>query len=304
MRIVGPDELRAALSPRLVLDAVRGALIAHAEGRTTVPPPMHLVFPDVDGDAHVKAGMLLGEATFTIKLATGFPHNADHGRPTGGGALLVASARTGDVLAVLDDQGWLTAVRTAAAAALASDGLAPAGPVSLGIAGTGTQAALAAQWLRELRPVEHVLLWGRRPEHAVALAATIDGAEPIEDLARLREADVIVTATASRQALFPADAVRPGAHITALGADMPGKQELPITLLRSATLVADDLDQAQDHGEIARLDEILRRDVLLLGDVLRDGHQRTPGRTTVADLTGLGIQDAAVAEAALAALSF
>lgn len=304
MKIVAAEAIRAALAPVELLDAVRAALVAHAEGRTTTPPPIHLAFPDADGDAHVKAGMIAGSATFTVKLATGFYGNAARGLPSSGGALLVGSARTGEVLAVLDDEGWLTAARTAAAAALATDALAPPGSLTLGIIGTGVQAGLAPEWLRLLRPVERVLVAGRRPEAAAALARRIEGAAAVAPSEVLAQADAIVTATASTEPLFSADEARPGVHFTALGADMPGKQELPAALFEHATVVVDDLDQAMDHGDLghaARAGTASAAAAWLLGDVLRDRLRAPAGATTIADLTGVGALDAAVADAVLAA---
>ncbi|MGI8779513.1 MAG: ornithine cyclodeaminase family protein [Solirubrobacteraceae bacterium] len=305
MRVIGPDEVRAAAPPPSVLDAVRGALIAHAEGRTTVPPPIHLAFPQADGDAHVKAGVVAGSATFTVKLATGFYGNAARGLPSTGGLVVVASAHTGEVLAVLDDRGWLTAARTAAAAALATDALTPPGPVTLGVVGTGVQARLAAQWLRLLRPVERVLIAGRRPQAADALARTVDGGVAAALPEVLAEAGAIVTATASTAPLFPVAAAVPGTHFTALGADMPGKQELPEALFASATVVVDDLEQAVDHGDLAhaiRAGTARAGAAMLLGAVLRDRRRPPPGATTIADLTGVGALDAAVADSVLATI--
>jgi ornithine cyclodeaminase/alanine dehydrogenase-like protein (mu-crystallin family) len=304
MRVIGPDEIRAAAPPADMLDAVRAALIAHAEGRTIVPAPIHLAFPDADGDAHVKAGMVAGSDTFTVKLATGFYANPVRGLPSTGGALIVASAHAGDILAVLDDRGWLTAARTAAAAALATDALARPGPLTLGIIGTGTQARLAAQWLRLLRPVERVLISGRRPEAACELARKTDGAvaTSLEEL--LAQADAVITATASTRALFPASAATSGTHFTALGADMPGKQELPEALFVEACVVVDDLEQAIDHGDLAhalRAGTTHSDRVTLLGSLLRDGHHAPPNATTIADLTGVGAVDAALADKLLAA---
>lgn len=306
MRLVERSALEAAASPRVVLEAVRRALIAHAEGRTTVPPPIHLAFPGADGDAHVKAGMVDGAPTFSVKVATGFYGNAALGLPPGGGAVLVASAQTGTVEAVLDDGGWLTAVRTAAATALATDALAPPGRLTLGVVGTGTQARLAPAWLALLRPLDRVLVSGRRPEAARALAATIEGGEAVTLPELLRAADAVVTATASTAPLFQATDARPGTHFTAVGADMPGKHELPPELLADAQVVVDDRDQAADHGDLAaaiRAGTASAADAVLLGDVLRDGRRRRPGETTIADLTGVGAVDAAVAEAVLTAVS-
>lgn len=113
--VLGPAEIEAAARPGLVLDAVRAALIAHAAGRTTVPPPTHLNFPAADGDCHVKTGWIDGSDDFTVKIASGFYRNPQCGEPVNHGLVCVISAHTGRVRAVLDDGGRLTAWRTAAA---------------------------------------------------------------------------------------------------------------------------------------------------------------------------------------------
>ncbi len=302
MRIVSRAELEAATEPQLVLEAVRSALIAHAEGATMPLEPVHLEFTDAGGDAHVKVGHLEGSATFTVKVATGFYRNSQAGLPNNHGALLVCSARTGEVLALLEDQGMVTAWRTAAAGALATDALAASGEIVLGVLGTGEQALLAAEWLRHLRPVAEVMVWGRRPEAAAALAKRIEGrtASTTELLAR---SDAIVSATASRSALFAAAEARAPCHFTALGADLPGKQELPCELFQEASVFADDVVQACEHGDLGhavRAGSIEPRRVRTLGSVLASGRNRGAGEITIADLTGVGAVDASVAEMLLA----
>lgn len=141
-----------AVTSRLVLDTVREALIAHAEGRTSVPPPLHLDFPEADGDCHVKAGRIAGAADFTVKIATGFHGNPALGLPANHGLVCVVSARTGAPRALLDDRGLLTARRTAAAGALLTHAMARPAAGTLAVFGTGEQARLQALWPAELRP--------------------------------------------------------------------------------------------------------------------------------------------------------
>jgi ornithine cyclodeaminase/alanine dehydrogenase-like protein (mu-crystallin family) len=306
MRVLTLDEIKGVATRERVIEVVRGALIAHSEGRTQVPPPVHLVFADADGDAHVKAGHLLRAKTFSVKLATGFYGNRRLGLPSNHGLVVVSSAETGEVAAVLDDQGWLTAWRTAAAASLATDALARPGPIALAVLGTGLQARLAVDWHRALRSLRRVLIAGRRPEAAAELAREVGGEATESPAAAVNKADAVLTATAARAPLFEAAVVRPGTHITALGADLAGKQELPVELLSRATLFADDLDQSLDHGDLGhglRAGALARGEVHLLGDVLRDGLERADDAITVADLTGVGALDAAVADAVVEDLS-
>ena len=112
--VTGLPDITAVATKTLVFDAVRAALIAHALGRTQMPPPMHLSFPDADGDCHVKAGHLVDSAHFAVKVATGFYGNPARGLPSNSGLILVLDATTGVPVCVLADDGWLTAWRTAA----------------------------------------------------------------------------------------------------------------------------------------------------------------------------------------------
>lgn len=305
MKVVGLPQLRSIATPDRVLAVVRSALIAHAEDRTEVPAPMHLRFADADGDAHVKAGHVLDSEHFAVKLATGFYRNDKHGLPNNHGLVIVASAKTGEPVAVLDEQGWLTAWRTAAGAALATAALARPGPLVLGIIGTGQQARLAATWHSYLRPIERILVAGRRFDAAAALAADID-AEPVSIDQLLACADAVVTATAATVPLFAAANVRPDTHITALGADLPGKHELPPELFsRVESVVCDDVCQSLAHGDLGHAVQAGIAEptaALALGKVLRDGIAPRRGAVTIADLTGVGAVDAALADAIVAEL--
>ncbi|MGW8969844.1 hypothetical protein [Streptomyces platensis] len=136
--------IERATTSRLVLDTIRDALIAHAEGRAHVPPPLHLDFPEVDGDCHVKAGWITGAADFTVKIATGFYGNPARGLSANHGLVCVVSARTGAPRALLDDRGLLTVWRTAAAGALITHAMARPAAGTLAVFGTGEQARLQA----------------------------------------------------------------------------------------------------------------------------------------------------------------
>ena len=162
--VIGLDAIARVATPDVVFGAVRDALIAHAEGRTSVPAPMVLEFPDHAGDCHVKAGYVDGSPYFVVKIASTFAS-------VNNGLMLVVDATTGAPAAVLADEGMLTAWRTAAAGALITDAMTPAGVDEVAVLGTGEQARLQVQWLRELRPLRKVHVWGRRPEAVESLCA-------------------------------------------------------------------------------------------------------------------------------------
>src|SRR5580658_7578580 len=124
---------------------MENGFVAYSRGEVVVPPVGHLDFADPPGDCHIKYGYIRGDDTFTVKMATGFYRNPDIGLPSSNGAMLVFSARTGEPLALLHDEGYLTDVRTAAAGAVAAKYLAPREVECIGMVGAGTQAHLQLQ---------------------------------------------------------------------------------------------------------------------------------------------------------------
>ncbi|MFK4083405.1 ornithine cyclodeaminase family protein [Kribbella sp. NPDC020789] len=287
------DEIAELATPALVFEAVRSALIAHAEGRTSVPAPMVLEFPQYAGDTHVKAGHVDGTPYFVVKVASAFGS-------VNNGLMLAMDATNGQPAAVLADQGKLTAWRTAAAGALITDAMTPAGVDEVAVLGTGEQALLQVLWLRHLRPLRRVKVWGRRPAAVDRLCAALV-AEGIDATADgLDGAPCVITTTAAREPL-PIKAFRTAVHITGIGTDMPGKGELPPEVFAGALVATDDHAQCLDHGDFGnavRAGVVAADDDVPVGAVLRDGMRREV--KSVADLTGVGATDAAVAAAVLA----
>lgn len=291
--------------PRLI-DEIAGGFAAYSAGRVTVPPVGYLGFAGPPGDVHIKYGYAEGDDSFVVKIATGFPENSRLGVPTGTGLMLRFSRLTGELTAILLDEGYLTDLRTAAAGAVAARLLAPRRVTRIGILGTGVQARLQLRLLRSVTDCTDVVAYGRSPERLATYAAEMRAlgyavettAEPDEVAARC---NLIVCATASRAALLRADAVRAGSHVTALGADAPGKQELePALFAKADIVVADSIAQCVDHGDLsyAVRDGLLSVDrVTELGRIVSGA---APGRTgddqlTVCDLTGVAVQDIVIA---------
>jgi len=290
--VIGLAEITAVATPELIFAAVKEALIAHAEGRTSVPPPMVLEFPDHAGDCHVKAGHVAGSPYFAVKIASTFA-------AVNNGLILVVDATTGVPAAVLADEGLLTAWRTAAAGALITHAMTPPEIDEVAVLGTGEQALLQVTWLRRLRPINRVRVWGRRPEAAERLCRAFEkeGIDARPD-ALEEGAPCVITTTAARSPL-PAEAFRNAVHITGIGTDMPGKHELPVELFDQAMVATDDHEQCLDHGDFGNAVRagVIRADAdLSVGTVLRDGVPQR-GTRSIADLTGIGATDAAVASA-------
>jgi ornithine cyclodeaminase len=311
LRVVGVEAIEAVASPALVVEVVRCALIAHAAGRTVVPSPMHLEFAEAGGDCHVKAGWVEGAEDFVVKIASGFYGNGRVGLSTNHGVLCVSSARTGEVRAILDAGGRLTAWRTAAAGALASAALCRRDASTVGVFGAGEQARLQVAWLARLRPVGRVLVHGRDGARAAEACAWLGEQGLDAGVATGPEAagaDIVLTTTPASAPVLEAAWIGPGTHVTAVGADMPHKNELPPALLARAAIIAtDDHGQCLAHGDFGwavRAGAVAEDSDVPLGEVLRAGRAERPDAAiTVADLTGVGALDAALASRVVAELS-
>lgn len=291
--------------------AVRDAYVAITDGRGNVPPVGHIAFPATNGDCHIKYGHIAGDPIFAVKIAAGFYDNPAKGLPSSTGIILAISAETGEVRAILNDEGYLTDLRTGIGGAVATLALARADAGNVLIVGTGIQARYQSRALAALagRPISF-RIWGRSPEKTAAIVAELaqDGldAAPAADLeAACRAADIIVTTTPSTEPLVRSDWVRPGTHITAMGADGPGKQELDTALVARADVrVSDMKTQSLGHGEFSHAclaGLIGRDDCIELGAVLAGttAGRRAAEDITIADLTGVATQDIAMARTVL-----
>ena len=308
MQLVTLDQLRQAFDHDAVMSAVRAAFVGHARGEYVVAPPGQLLFDQPPGDCHIKYGYAKAGPVFVIKVAAGFYDNPALGLPVNSGVVLVCSRTTGVPVALLQDDGWLTSWRTAAAGAIAASLVASRRPTVLGVFGAGHQAELQATWIARELGIREVRVWARRLDRAVALAAALTGqglpataCATTDDV--LAHARVVVTTTPSTHVLFPASEVRPGTHVVAMGADSPGKQELdPALFARAALIVTDDHAQCVDHGDFvhAVTAGLVSADAdVSLGRVM-DGSTRIslgPDDISIVDLTGIPAQDVAMATA-------
>jgi len=310
MRTIDEAALRAAITPRVAVEAVRDAFRADGEGRAHVPAVINLDVPAHHGAFHVKTAYVEGVPRIAVKIASGFYDNPSKGLPSGSGLMAVFSAETGLPEALLLDNGFLTDIRTGAAGAVAAECLAPERITTVGVLGSGVQARFQVHCLREVRAFSRVVAWSpdraRLDAYCRELraggidAATASGPEEV-----CAAADLLITATPSRAPLVRAEWLRPGQHVTALGSDSPGKQELDAACLARADLmVVDRLTQCASFGELRHaLDAgVFRADRVHaeLGEIvagLKPG-RRNARQITIADLTGVGFQDTAIASLA------
>jgi len=308
VQILLEDEIRSLITPADARAAVRDGFVKLARGQATLPGVINLDLPEHAGEVHVKGAYLHGAPFFSIKEAAGFYRNPDKGLPVGSGMISVFHVSTGLLAAVLFDNGFLTELRTAAAGALAAELLARPSVEHIGIIGAGVQARYQLEALLEVRKPRSVRMYGRTRArtHACAEELAQRFGLDVRAVASPREAveraDIVVTVTPAREPIVEEEWIRPGTHLTAVGSDGPDKQELAVGLLaRADKVVADRLEQCLRLGEIhhaVAAGVMASTDVYAeLGEVAAgDKAGRTSdAEITVADLTGVGVQDAAVA---------
>ena len=306
MDVLTLEQIRPLVPLEEAVAAMRAAFVAYERGAAVMPFPWHLELPEIEGEVHVKGATLGGHPYFAVKLASGSYRTGTHG-----GLVVVLDAATALPHLLLLDDGWLTDVRTGAAGAVAADALARADVDTVAVIGTGVQAYHQMAALLCVRRPRRLVVCGRDPGRAAAFAeraralhtwdVTVATAVP----EAVATADVVVTVTAATAPVLRAGWLSPGVHVTAVGSDAPHKRELdPDVLTRADRIAVDDLVQSRRLGELKGLDDTALP-VVSLGALLAG---TAPGRTsdadvTVADLTGLGVQDTAIANVVARRLS-
>jgi len=312
--LLSEADLRACVSlDQAAVDAIEHAFLLLATAAVAMPPILRLDVPEHNGEVDVKTAYLPGLERFAIKVSPGFFDNPSLGLPSLNGMMMLLSARTGLLDALLLDNGYLTAVRTAAAGAVAARWLSREDSRSVALIGTGEQARLQLQALRLVRPIEAVRVWGRDAEKVAALCDELgrDGRLQVQACTSVDEAmrgvDIAITTTPSREPLIQAHHLQPGLHITAMGSDAEHKNEIaPAALAAVDCYVADRLSQTRVLGE---MHHALKAGLVSeesgfseLGQVVAGQRQgRKAARDiTLCDLTGTGAQDTAIANLAYA----
>jgi alanine dehydrogenase len=282
--------VEAAVTPAEAVDVVRDAFVAYARGEWTMPPKVYVhAYPAGD----FRAMPALGGGHALLKWVTSFPGNPARGLPTVTGLVLLSDAETGALVAVLDAAA-VTALRTGAAAVLAAEALGRPGTAA--VVGAGVNGiAVARTFVARGQPVS---IWdldeGRARRAADELGVDV---APSRDDALA--AGLVVTVTPGREILFPHESLRPGQHVSLMGADGPGKAEISSDELARVRVFCDDWEQASHSGDLVNAVDaglVKRSAVTELGAVLAG---EAPGRRseediTAFDSTGLAIQDLAI----------
>ena len=290
------------------VDCVEQGFCTLAGGNVIMPPIMSMPVSDHNGEICVKAAYVPGLDSFAVKMSPGFFDNPKLGLPSSSGLMVLFSSQTGVPEALVLDNGYLTDVRTAAAGAISARHLARQDAASACVIGAGMQARLQLKALMLVRSITSATIWARDTARAQAVATELTQelgfqVTAAHDLATaVSAADVVITTTPATTPLVMADWLRPGQLIIAMGSDHDTKCELdPACLTRADLYVPDRQAQTAERGELRRALEtgVITADQSFaeLGAIAA---AHAPGRVSddqiiIADLTGAGVQDTAIA---------
>lgn len=306
MQVYSLEQIKTVLPQIDLLPAIEAGFVAYSAENATIPPVGELLLDK--GEVHIKYGYIDQQDYYVIKIASGFYGNPALGLPSSNGVMLLFSQQSGELVSVLHDEGYLTDTRTAVAGAIAAKHLAPSKIERIGIVGTGIQARMQLDFLRQVSTCRKVLVWGRSAKKLCAyqerlepLGFTIETTTDTADI--LQSCNLIVTTTPSTEPLLHSQNLQAGTHITAVGSDTPHKQELDAAILERADIVvADSIPQCLMRGEIYQAiaqgklasSGLVELGAIIAGDA--DGRQNDE-QITVADLTGVAVQDIQIASA-------
>jgi ornithine cyclodeaminase len=307
MIYISEEESAALVTHELAFEAVRRALVVAASKRG-------LIFAAVLGRAweatntfSIKSGS--SDELTGVKIGSFWSSNPARGLPRHNSTVVLLDQATGRLGAVIE-AGKVNAYRTAAADAVAADLLARKQAKVLAIFGAGNQAGFEVTALARIRPIETVLVVARPSPRRDTFVDQIGGkglqARAASAEEAVRAADIVVTATPSREPLFGADWVRPGTHVVSMGSDAPGKHELPTELFSRASLFCDLPSQSVQIGDFQHARDEIEAGTLQvtpIGDVI-EGHapgRRSDEEITVFDSSGISLQDLYMADALIRA---
>ena len=289
-----------------LLSIIEEGFVSYSTGKAVIPPVAELLFENPRGETHIKYGYIKEQSSFVIKIASGFYENPNLGIPSSQGLMLLFHQKTGQLLAILLDEGYLTDIRTAIASMITLKYLAPKDADCIGILGTGTQAQLQLKYLTQVHTCKNIIIWGRNKEKCFAYQKQFQNspfqikiAKSISELAE--ESKIIITTTPAEQPLLKEEYIQKGTHITAVGSDTPYKNELsPFILKKADIVVSDSIAQSNTRGEIfqARKQNLLdERKIIELGNLITNPEmgRNNKEQISVADLTGVAVQDISIA---------
>lgn len=312
IRIIGRDDINKVLTMKEVIPAVKKAYIALSAGQAVMPTRLQIPVEKAQGVTLLMPAYLPSENALGTKIVSVFPENIKkYNCPTIQAVFLLLSAETGQPLALIEAAS-LTALRTGAASGVATELLARPEAKVAAIFGAGVQGRTQLQAISQVRSLEKVLVYD--PDKAAAsrfcqemrqsgppVPAHLESVTTPQEA--VAEADIICTATTATRPVFPAESLRPGVHINAIGSFTPGMQEIPEEVVSRAKIVVDSreacLEEAGDLIIPLKKGLLSPRDIYAeIGDIARG---KLPGRVNEEEITlfksvGLAVQDVVVAQ--------
>ena len=277
-------------------------------GKTVMPPILRVDIEKYHGESDVKAAYIEGLDSFAVKVASGFFNNPKLGLPSSNGLMILLDSQTGVIKSVLLDKGYLTDVRTAIAGAIASKYLSNPESSTVAIIGAGIQARMQLEALTLVRDIKNVNVWSRDIEKTHVYIENMSknfnlnfqAFDNTNDL--VKNADILITTTPSKKPLIKFSSLPKGIHITAMGSDAEEKNELDSEIIKKCDVyVPDNQSQTMILGELnhALKKKLIPNDKIYndLGKIIINPElgRKNNDDITVADLTGTGVQDTAIA---------
>lgn len=309
MKIINLEQIKQIINNLDINELIKNiedGFIEYSNCNVNVPPVGYLGFDNPSGDVHIKYGYIKSDSYYVIKIASGFYENAKLNISVGNGLMIIFDKMTGTPICILLDEGYLTDLRTAIAGAVVAKHFAPKNISSVGIIGTGIQSKLQLKYLKNVIKFDKVYVWGRTPENIHKFITDTKGLNlNVQPALSAKEigsrCNMIVTTTNSSSPLLFSDDVNSGTHITAVGTDSPGKQEIDQAIFaKSHLIIADSISQCIDHGDIsyALKDNLISTNQILeLGACIKNKNVRkNQNDISVADLTGVAVQDIVIAK--------
>jgi ornithine cyclodeaminase len=302
------DQIKKAIDNLDITRQLEEGFVAYSQNCVVVPPVGELVFENPPGDTHIKYGYIKEDDYFVIKVASGFYENYKLDLPSSSGLMLLFSQKSGMLKCILIDDGYLTDVRTAVAGRIVAKYMAPKKVSAIGVFGTGIQGRMQVEYLKPVTHCKKIVVWGQENDDFGSYRSEME--KKGYQVQTTTDADIvtsqcnlIITATPSRNPLIRFEQLIPGTHITAMGSDTAEKQELDSEILKQADIVvADSIEQCLVRGEIHKAIEtgcIDEKEVIELGNMITNPGlgRRSESQLTVADLTGVAVQDVQIAKA-------
>ena len=291
-----------------LLESIEKGFVEYSRGNSVVPPVGELLFEEPPGDVHIKYGYIKNQDNYVVKIASGFSENYKAGLSSSHGVMVMFDKNTGYLKCVLHDEGYLTNVRTAVAGSICAKYIAPSNINTIGIIGTGIQARMQLEYLKMVTDCREVLVLGRNKEKISKYIEdmkshgfNINIASNSKELCK--NSNLIVTTTNANESLIHKDDIKEGTHITAMGSDTPEKRELDPEILNIAdAVVVDSIPQCLERGETKNaLDRnlIKKEELIEIGSIIDSGKKlrKNNNEITVADLTGVAVQDIMITNA-------